>query len=234
MSENRKHDNLSLELLRSIDRFIDANFLPELSPPKFPMWKGAAFEDFSIEENESERFDEEERLDEEEEYTEEEGFPDEGSEDLFDARRIEMDNGAPVLSRPMQRPERHSSAYERQSIEDVMRHVELPFNARLLQLIDEKGYTDAEVYKRAHIDRKLFSKIRSSSDYIPRKRNVIALALALHLNIDEASDLLRRAGMALSHSSKSDLIAEYCIENGIYDINTVNDLLDEYGEPILG
>ena len=120
-----------------------------------------------------------------------------------------------------------------ESLSDVMKHVGENFQDRLLRLIDERGLTEAEVYKRANMDRKLFSKIRCTPNYRPRKRNVIALAIALELNLDETIDLLGRAEMALSPGSRFDLIIRYCIENGIYDIMEINEILYEYGQPLL-
>jgi hypothetical protein len=108
------------------------------------------------------------------------------------------------------------------------------FQEKLLTLIDDKGYSDTQVYKRANIDRKLFSKIRCNPDYKPSKTTALALSIALELNLDETKDLLGRAGLALSPSSKSDLIVQYCIMNEIYDIYDINVLLFDYDQQLLG
>ncbi len=116
----------------------------------------------------------------------------------------------------------------------LMAKKEDSFQERLLHLIDERGLTDAEVYKKANIDRKLFSKIRCNADYTPKKKTALALAIALRLDLDETMDLLQRAGMAFSPNSKFDLIVEYCIENHMYNIYDVNILLFEFDQPTLG
>ncbi|MBQ2445553.1 MAG: hypothetical protein II272_03840 [Oscillospiraceae bacterium] len=91
--------------------------------------------------------------------------------------------------------------------------------------IHRKGLRDTEVYKAAQIDRRLFSKIMSDRDYAPSKDTVLALSFALHLSLPEATDLLRRAGFALSHSNKRDVIIEYFFRQGIYDLYTINQVL---------
>jgi O-acetyl-ADP-ribose deacetylase (regulator of RNase III) len=120
------------------------------------------------------------------------------------------------------------------SLQDVMSQVGESFQECLLRLIDQRGLTDAQVYKRANIDRKLFSKIRCNPHYIPRRKTIISLAVALELNIDEMTDLLLKAGIALSPGSKFDLIIRYCVENQIYDSLTINAILFDYDQPLLG
>ena len=120
------------------------------------------------------------------------------------------------------------------SLADVIKQPGETFQERLFRFIDDRGLTDAQVYKKANLDRKLFSKIRCSDEYIPRKRTVLALAIALRLNLDETLDLLRSAGFALSPGSRADLIVAYCIQNNIYDIYRINALLFEYDQPCLG
>ena len=119
------------------------------------------------------------------------------------------------------------------SLEDLIGEVGKTFHEVLFEKISQSGMTDVEVYKRANMDRKLFSKIRTNPAYHPRKDTVLALAIALKLNIEETEDLLSRAEYALSPSSKSDVIIRYFIERREYDIHLINIALDNYGLAIL-
>ncbi len=120
------------------------------------------------------------------------------------------------------------------NIEDLMGQMDETFSQRLLRLIDERGMTDSEAYNKAYVDRRHFSKIRKDVNYAPNKKTVLAFSIALELSIDEAKDLLNSAGFAFSRSSKTDIIVAYFLQNKIYDMFEINEILDAYGQPIFG
>ena len=126
------------------------------------------------------------------------------------------------------------SGQVREKLDKILAHFEDSFAQRLMNLIREKGRDEVEVYKKAQLDRRLFSKLRRDARYTPSKRNIMALVISLELNMKEAEDLLRRAGYALSSTRKEDVILRYFIEQGEYDLFLINDVLDYYGLPILG
>ena len=125
------------------------------------------------------------------------------------------------------------SEYQTRSIDEVLDSKAETFSSMLLRLIDEKGLKDSDVYKRANIDRRLFSKIRGDEDYVPSKKTAISFCLALQLEIEETKKLLEAAGYALSTASRFDLIIMYLIENEEYNIHFANIVLEDYGEGTL-
>lgn len=123
---------------------------------------------------------------------------------------------------------------EAASIDELLGRKTATFSEALMSAIDARNLSDPEVYRRANVDRKLFSKIRSNAHYRPKKSTAVALALALGMNLDDTLDLIGRAGYTLTMSSKADIIVMYFIERECWDVNLINQVLYEFDQPLVG
>ncbi len=164
-------------------------------------------------------------------------LPDESAEDLMEDDLVPEKEECIASPKPLDIFRKGAAASDKGSsavsLDDLIREVGRSFHEVLFELVAASGMTDVEVYKRACLDRKLFSKIRNNPAYHPGKNTVLALAVALRLDISQTQDLLARAEYALSPGSKSDVIIRYFIEREVYDIDIINIALDDHGLPVL-
>ncbi|MBQ7266432.1 MAG: macro domain-containing protein [Firmicutes bacterium] len=174
------------------------------------------------------------------EYIDEKGVVDaEKSEYELDYGRFTGEESFRILARKRNNRREYAASLSftetlGKSLEEAVGDRGDTFSQRLFKLIDERGMDDVTVYKKANIDRKVFSRIRCKEDYKPKKKTAVALAVALKLNMNEMLDLLSRAEIAFSPGNKFDIIITYFINNKIYDIYEINAALFKYGQPILG
>ena len=156
-----------------------------------------------------------------------------------DTRRERLRGSFDLQSQPLSvyedaAPQYASASVASGNLDDLLAHLDAGFSETLLKLIDRSGKKDAEVYKKANVDRKLFSKICNNPDYKPSKPTAVAFAIALELSLPETRDLIARAGYALSPSSKFDVIIEYFIMKRDYDIFKINEALFAFDQSLLG
>lgn len=168
-------------------------------------------------------------------------YVDEHDEDFYEAFDGSIDEmpmarciQAPMCADAMMPCKRETSSAAGKSLREYMKQMDRSFQEMLFDLIDESGMTDVECYKKANVDKRTFSKIKSNKDYKPSKQTVIAFAISLQLDMDTTQELLATAGFTLSRSKVFDKIIRYFIHNGNYDIFEINEALFEFDQQLLG
>ena len=168
-------------------------------------------------------------------------YVDEHDEDFYEAFDGSVDEmpmakciQAPMRADAMMPRKRETSSAAGKSLREYMKQMDRSFQEMLFDLIDESGMTDVECYKKANVDKRTFSKIKSNKDYKPSKQTVIAFAISLQLDMDTTQELLATTGFTLSRSKVFDKIIRYFIHNGNYDIFEINEALFEFDQVLLG
>ena len=208
------------ELVDAVGRYIDKYYVPGTDDIKLDKEMKSIFDKISDFRNRRAKI----KLEEEKESETDTDFEiDESAAIDFDVSSMKKTKITKTMS---------STIATNRNIDDLMNQIEETFSQRLLRMIDERGMSDSEVYNKAYVDRRHFSKIRKDINYTPNKKTVLAFSIALELSLDEAKDLLNSAGYALSRSSKTDIIVAYFLQNKIYDMFEINDILDAYGQPV--
>lgn len=208
----------SHQLLSDIQAFIDAHFTPNQGAPGYH----SADSDYSAHPG----------------YTED-------SEDIVELFSVQenfvrVNRELPAGNQEIQDNQDNHKIQEKQTLflkehtlEEIVKQRKETFSEMLFRFITEKGLKEVDVYKGAQLDRKLFSKIRSDRQYSPSKATAAALAISLKLNLDQTLELLETAGYTLSRSRISDLIIEYFISSGIYDLFLINETLYTFKQQML-
>ena len=208
------------ELVDAVGRYIDKYYVPGTDDIKLDKEMKSIFDKISDFRNRRVKI----KLEEEKQSETDTDFEiDESAVIDFDVSSMKKTKITKTMS---------STIATNRNIDDLMNQIEETFSQRLLRMIDERGMSDSEVYNKAYVYRRHFSKIRKDINYTPNKKTVLAFSIALELSLDEAKDLLNSAGYALSRSSKTDIIVAYFLQNKIYDMFEINDILDAYGQPV--
>ena len=202
------------ELITSVGRYIEKYYVPERDDIRMDKEMQSIFQKIA---NFRKKLSESKArgVEDEEDF--------EFSDEAFDAKSMKKTKVYNTMSGTMA---------TNRKIDDLMNQMDETFSQRLLRMIVERDLTDSEAYTKAYVDRRHFSKIRNDENYSPNKKTVLAFAIALELSIDEAKDLLGSAGFTLSRSSKTDIIVSYFLQNKIYDMFEINEVLDAYKQPL--
>ena len=211
---------MNQELLKDIEQYIDKYYVPENDDIRMDKEMKSIFQKISDFRNKRIENKKQEKMDDLD-----------GSFILLDECRIE-DFDSDSIKKTKVYDSMSGASTPNRKIDDLMKQMDETFSQKLLRMITERGMTDSEAYTKAYVDRRHFSKIRNDEFYSPNKKTVLAFAIALELTLDEAKDLLACAGFALSRSSKVDIIVAYFLQNKIYDMFEINEILYEYGQPI--